>query len=31
VFPQAGTFKLWVLVQRGGKVVSAPFTVQIGP
>jgi hypothetical protein len=31
VFPQAGTFKLWVQVQRGGKVVSAPFTVQIGP
>ena len=31
VFPQAGTFKLWVQVQRRGKVVSAPFTVQIGP
>ena len=31
VFPQAGTFKLWVQVQRGGKVVSAPFTVKIGP
>ena len=31
VFPQAGPFKLWVQVQRGGKVVSAPFTVQIGP
>ena len=31
VFPQAGTFKLWVQVQRGGKVLSAPFTVQILP
>jgi hypothetical protein len=31
VFPQAGTFKLWVQVQRRGKVVTAPFTVQIGP
>ena len=30
LFPHAGTFKLWVQVQRGGKVVSAPFTVQIG-
>lgn len=31
VFPQAGTFKLWVQVQRGGRVVSAPFAVQIRP
>jgi hypothetical protein len=29
VFPQAGTFKLWVQVQRGGRVVSAPFAVRI--
>ena len=30
-FPQAGVFKLWVQVQRRGRVVSAPFTVRIGP
>jgi hypothetical protein len=29
VFPHPGTFKLWVQVQRGGRVVSAPFTVAI--
>ena len=30
VFPHPGTFKLWVQVQRDGKVVSAPFIVRIG-
>ena len=29
VFPGPGAFKLWIQVQRGGKVVSAPFTVRI--
>ena len=29
VFPGPGAFKLWIQVQRGGKVVSAPFTVHI--
>ena len=29
VFPAPGVFKLWIQVQRGGKVVSAPFTVRI--
>jgi len=31
VFPEPGRFKLWIQVQRGGRVVSAPFTVQIRP
>jgi hypothetical protein len=31
VFPEPGTFRLWIQVQRGGRVVSAPFTVQIRP
>jgi len=30
VFPHPGTFKLWLQVQRGGRVVSAPFAVRIG-
>ena len=29
-FPTAGLYKLWVQVQREGKVLTAPFVVRIG-
>ena len=29
VFPRAGVFKVWLQVQRGGVVTSAPFVVRI--
>ena len=29
-FPVAGLYKLWVQVQRKGKVFTAPFVVRIG-
>lgn len=31
LFPEPGTYRLWVQVQRGGKVTAAPFTVDIQP
>jgi hypothetical protein len=30
-FPSPGLFKLWVQVQRAGKVVTAPFVVRVDP
>jgi hypothetical protein len=29
-FPEAGIYKLWVQVQRRGKVIAVPFVVRIG-
>ena len=29
-FPEAGIYKLWVQVQRRGKVTAVPFVVRIG-
>jgi hypothetical protein len=29
VFPEAGIYKIWIQVQRGNKVTSAPFVVRI--
>jgi hypothetical protein len=29
VFPDAGIYKLWVQVQRGGRVATAPFVIRV--
>ena len=31
LFPEPGTYKLWVQVQRDGKVITAPFVVRLDP
>ena len=30
VFPAADVYKLWIQVQRGGKVITTPFAVRVG-
>jgi Heavy metal binding domain len=29
IFPRAGTYKVWIQIQRAGRVVTAPFVVRI--
>ena len=31
VFPAAGFYKVWIQVQRAGRVITAPFVVSVQP